>query len=394
MKIKKSTLISAAAVVLVFAGAFGMSYLAGGLRLTDADAKKAVTGASAVKAEDIQDENGKFVILDYPEDLDMSSYVTISDYEGMEVATEKPGEITDELIQQNIDSFISYYGKYDVHTEGTVEKGDIVTISYTGYQDGVAVAAYTAKDNVLKLGSSDIPAEFEEHLVGTPIGKEQSFTVTFPEDWDDTAYAGRTMDFKATVSAVNEIPEVTDDNVGEITDGKYQTKADFLAYIEQSIKDYEQQQYEAEVGSEILEKLMDQAKFGTVPQELLTWHVSTQMRYYQDMADQYNMTVEEYLQDAGLADSVDDALYAMTQSAVEACKSYGLLDVIADQQGITVDPETDAADIEERSQQLIEGLGLSGQEKLLDYYGEVNLYHDVQNWKVFDWLRDHVTQTR
>ena len=83
MKIKKSTLISAAAVVLVFAGAFGMSYLAGGLRLTDTDAKKAVTGASAVKAEDIQDENGKFVILDYPEDLDMSSYVTISDYEGM-----------------------------------------------------------------------------------------------------------------------------------------------------------------------------------------------------------------------------------------------------------------------------------------------------------------------
>ena len=42
MKIKKSTLISAAAVVLVFAGAFGMSYLAGGLRLTDTDAKKAV----------------------------------------------------------------------------------------------------------------------------------------------------------------------------------------------------------------------------------------------------------------------------------------------------------------------------------------------------------------
>lgn len=392
MKIKKSTLVSAAAVVLVFAGAFGMSYLAGGLRLTDTDAKKAVTGASAVKAEDIQDENGKFVILDYPEDLDMSSYVTISDYDGMEVTTEKPGEITDELIQQNIDSFISYYGKYDVHTEGTVEKGDIVTVSYTGYQDGVAVAAYTAKDNVLKLGSSDTPAEFEEHLVGAPIGEEQSFTVTFPEDWDDTSYAGRTMDFKATVSAVNEIPEVTDDNVGKITDGKYQTKADFLAYIEQSIKDYEQTQYEAEVGSEILEKLMDQAKFGTVPQELLTWHVSTQMRYYQDMADQYNMTVEEYLQDAGLADSVDDALYAMTQSAVEACKSYGLLDVIADQQGITVDSEADAADIEERSQQLIEGLGLSGQEKLLDYYGEVNLYHDVQNWKVFDWLQDHVTQ--
>ena len=71
---------------------------------------------------------------------------------------------------------------------------------------------------------------------------------------------------------------------------------------------------------------------------------------------------------------------------------YALLTAVAQAEGITVDEKEDAELLNDRSSQLIEGLGLSGQEKLLDYYKQSNLYNDVLNWKVLDWLMENVQQ--
>lgn len=389
----KKKWLSIVAIVLVFGIAFGMSYLASSsLRVSQEDAKKAVTGASAVKAADIQDENGKFVILDYPEDLDLSGYVELCDYHSMQVQTVEKPEITEADIEANIDSYLSYQDKYIQITDRPIAEGDILTMAYTGYQDGKAVDAYTTENVRFALGSGGEPEEFVEHLVGTSVGEEQVFDVTFPDDWTDSAYAGVTLTFHVTVSAINELPDVTEENVSELTDGQFDTLDAFRTYIREQIEAYDTEQYESTLSNEIMDKMLEESTFKTVPQELVNWHVSTQMRYYQDQADQYQMTVEEYLQEAGLPDDIDDVLYEMTEVAVESLKRYAVLDAVADAEGITVDEEADAAYLEKRSSQLIEGLGLSGEDALESYYHTSNLLHDVQNWKVLDWLMENIQQ--
>lgn len=389
----KKKWLSIVAIVLVFGIAFGMSYLASSsLRVSQEDAKKAVTGASAVKAADIQDENGKFVILDYPEDLDLSGYVELCDYHSMQVQTVEKPEITEADIEANIDSYLSYQDKYIQITDRPIAEGDILTMAYTGYQDGKAVDAYTTENVRFALGSGGEPEEFVEHLVGTSVGEEQVFDVTFPDDWTDSAYAGVTLTFHVTVSAINELPDVTEENVSELTDGQFDTLDVFRTYIREQIEAYDTEQYESALSNEIMDKMLEESTFKTVPQELVKWHVSTQMRYYQDQADQYQMTVEEYLQEAGLPDDIDDVLYEMTEVAVESLKRYAVLDAVADAEGITVDEEADAAYLEKRSSQLIEGLGLSGEDALESYYHTSNLLHDVQNWKVLDWLMENIQQ--
>ena len=389
----KKKWLSVVAIVLVFGIAFGMSYLASSsLRVSQEDAKKAVTGASAVKAADIQDENGKFVILDYPEDLDLSGYVELCDYHSMQVQTVEKPEITEADIEANIDSYLSYQDKYIQITDRPIAEGDILTMAYTGYQDGKAVDAYTTENVRFALGSGGEPEEFVEHLVGTSVGEEQVFDVTFPDDWTDSAYAGVTLTFHVTVSAINELPDVTEENVSELTDGQFDTLDAFRTYIREQIEAYDTEQYESTLSNEIMDKMLEESTFKTVPQELVNWHVSTQMRYYQDQADQYQMTVEEYLQEAGLPDDIDDVLYEMTEVAVESLKRYAVLDAVADAEGITVDEEADAAYLEKRSSQLIEGLGLSGEDALESYYHTSNLLHDVQNWKVLDWLMENIQQ--
>lgn len=391
MKIKKKWL-SVLAVVAVFGVAFGASYMASVNGLFGDDVKRIVTQGSAVKAEAIQDENGSFVIQDYPEDLDLSGYVVLPDYKNMTVQTVNKPEVTQDRIDANVKSYIAYFGRYEKVTDRPIQAGDIVTISYTGYQDGKEVSNYTASDVLLQLGSEGVPDEFSDNFVGANVGEEKSFDVVFPDDWADETYAGQTMSFKATVSAIDIEPVLSDATVGEITDGEYSTAKEFEDYVAQEIADYDQDQYETTLSDEIMTQLLEDAKFKTVPRELVTWYVAMQMQYYQSMADQYEVSVDQYLQDAGIGDSVDDVLYDMTQQASDDLKGYAVLDAIADAEGISVDPDADKQMLDDHVSDLISSLGLADEDAVNSYYKQSNVYHDIQNQKVVSWLMDTVKQ--
>lgn len=391
MKIKKKWL-SVLAVVAVFGVAFGASYMASVNGLFGDDVKRIVTQGSAVKAEAIQDENGSFVIQDYPEDLDLSGYVVLPDYKNMTVQTVNKPEVTQDRIDANVKSYIAYFGRYEKVTDRPIQAGDIVTISYTGYQDGKEVSNYTASDVLLQLGSEGVPDEFSDNFVGTNVGEEKSFDVVFPDDWADETYAGQTMSFKATVSAIDIEPVLSDATVGEITDGEYSTAKEFEDYVAQEIADYDQDQYETTLSDEIMTQLLEDAKFKTVPRELVTWYVAMQMQYYQSMADQYEVSVDQYLQDAGIGDSVDDVLYDMTEQASDDLKGYAVLDAIADAEGISVDPDADKQMLDDHVSDLISSLGLADEDAVNSYYKQSNVYHDIQNQKVVSWLMNTVKQ--
>lgn len=391
MKIKKKWL-SVLAVVAVFGVAFGASYMASVNGLFGDDVKRIVTQGSAVKAEDIQDENGSFVIQDYPEDLDLSGYVVLPDYKNMTVQTVNKPEVTQDRIDANVKSYIAYFGRYEKVTDRPIQAGDIVTISYTGYQDGKEVSNYTASDVLLQLGSEGVPDEFSDNFVGANVGEEKSFDVVFPDDWADETYAGQTMSFKATVSAIDIEPVLSDATVGEITDGEYSTAKEFEDYVAQEIADYDQDQYETTLSDEIMTQLLEDAKFKTVPRELVTWYVAMRMQYYQSMADQYEVSVDQYLQDAGIGDSVDDVLYDMTEQASDDLKGYAVLDAIADAEGISVDPDADKQMLDDHVSDLISSLGLADEDAVNSYYKQSNVYHDIQNQKVVSWLMNTVKQ--
>lgn len=380
-------------VFTLFIATLVASYFISGLSLNKTDARKAVVNGATVSISEIQ-KDGKFVIVDYP-DIDLSSYVTLGDYKNMTVAKVEKPEITDEIIDSNIASYIEYYGKYDKRTDGTVAKGDLIAINYTGYYDGKALSELTATEQRIVLGESGEPEGFVLALDGVEVGKQVEFDVVFPEDYtldgQAVSYAGKTITFKATVTEVDTIPEVTDENVSEITNGKYDTVEAFREFIRQEVDEYDTTNYESVLSDEIITQMMADAKFKSVPHEYLVWYVALNMRFYQDYADQYNMTVDEYLKEIGLT-GTEAVVSELTQYAVEEIPRYALLTAVAKAEGIVVDEEADAELLNDRSTQLIEGLGLSGQEKLLDYYKKSNLYNDVLNWKVLSWLMENVQQ--
>lgn len=375
--------------VALFMGVMIGTYVLPNLTLPWAAARDSVLGDARVKAADVQDGNGKFVILDYPE-YDAAKYVTLPDYGSMTVEAEQPPEITEEDIEENIKSYIVYNDACEAVTEGTVHKGDVITVTYSAAYEGEDVAALSATDSVIELGSAGEPQDFVDVVDGSEIGKVLMFDVTFPDDWSASDWAGKTVQFTVTVTQRNDFPELTDEFVSSLTDGEYGNEAELREYVRQTIEDYDAAVYDEILYNAAMDALLEQSKFKTVPQDLIDWYVSVQMKYFQDYADMYGMTVEEYVSESGLDMTVDEMLQAMAAEAVENVKINGILTALADAEGITVDAESDADRIKARQDELMEGLGIETEDVLLDYYKQSNIYNDVRNLKTVDWICDNI----
>ena len=82
-----------------------------------------------------------------------NEYVTVTKYKGLEVAEVEAEEVTDEQVEQAIQSSLESTAEKAQITDRAAEMGDWVNIDFTGYVDGVAFDGGTAQAQDLQLGS-------------------------------------------------------------------------------------------------------------------------------------------------------------------------------------------------------------------------------------------------
>ena len=94
---------------------------------------------------------------------------------------------------------------YEDRKKGQKAKdGDQVVIDFLGRVDGEAFEGGTATDYPLVLGSNSFIPGFEPGLVGVKVGEERDVDVTFPENYQAAALAGKAAVFSCTIKAVKE----------------------------------------------------------------------------------------------------------------------------------------------------------------------------------------------
>ena len=98
---------------------------------------------------------------------DVSKYVTIGEYKGLELTrTSQP--VTDDDVQAEINYNLEDNGS-EVK-DGTVENGDTVTINFTGTIDGKEFDGGSAEDYELVVGDGEMIDGFEDGIVGMKSG--------------------------------------------------------------------------------------------------------------------------------------------------------------------------------------------------------------------------------
>lgn len=151
---------------------------------------------------------------------DLSDYVELSKYKGIEVKTDsdtmkenRENVIANDILDNDLKVKI---------TEGTVKNGDTVNIDYVGRKNGIAFDGGTAKGYDLEIGSGSFIDGFEDGLIGKEIGSTVDLNLTFPENYGSSDLAGAAVVFTVTI---NYIP--TDD---DMTPEQYYSDLGFESY--------------------------------------------------------------------------------------------------------------------------------------------------------------------
>jgi trigger factor len=121
-----------------------------------------------------------------------------------DISLERPiAEVSEDDIATALKNLADRVQEFEPRAEGSkAEKGDKLTIDFTGKLDGVPFEGGTGGDIDIVLGSNTFIPGFEEQLEGVAVGEEKLVKVKFPEDYSAAHLAGKDAEFEVTVKGV------------------------------------------------------------------------------------------------------------------------------------------------------------------------------------------------
>ena len=194
-------------------------------------------------------------------------YVSVGDYSNVTVVKTESEAVTNEDIQNDIENRLKTHAMWNEKKEGTVEQFDLVNMDFTGTVDGKTFQNSTGTDINIRIGSGDYCKEVEAQIIGKNIGEKITFKVTMPDDSKFSDVAGKEAEYTVTVKSVRTLPDITDDVINKLTDGKYKTVSEYEAYIKQVLQKEKEIENSLTIFEETLGQVADTFEFKGVPEQ-------------------------------------------------------------------------------------------------------------------------------
>lgn len=288
---------------------------------------------SSPKIEVTQIEAGKPFI--FTAEVALKPEVKLGKYKGVKVEKQDT-TVTDEEITAELEKERESNARTIEVTDRAVKDGDIATIDFEGFVDGVAFEGGKGENYPLTIGSGSFIPGFEEQLIGKNKDEEVEVNVTFPEDYHAEDLKGKAALFKVTIKEIKEkeIPELDDEFASEVSefDTLDEYKADIKAKLtEKKEKDAKNAKEEAVIDAIIADAAME------IPEAMLE---TQQRQIVQDFAQRLQMqglSLEQYFQFTGL--DTDKMLEQVKPQAERKIKSRLVLEAIVAAENIQASDE-------------------------------------------------------
>ena len=283
--------------------------------------------------------------------VDVSSAVTLVDYENIVIPDEEVN--TDEDVQNDIDDLLEEYKEIDYDVSLTVADGDTVNIDYVGTIDGVEFEGGNSNNAGydLTIGSGSFIDDFEQQLIGYHPGDDVTVEVTFPDDYQDDAVAGKDAVFAVSINGLYTTPDFDDDflvNNGLATDEI--TTAD--EYRESIAKNY----YEEKLNTFLSTYIVENSTVNTYPKNFVKLTKQTTKYNDQMMMDYYNQMFSSYGMEAytnvwDVTGDEDELAYekSLSERANDSVKEAMVYQAIFEKAGLTIYMEAVKAEMNEEN---------------------------------------------
>lgn len=328
----------------------------------------------------VQFESGKPFV--FTAEVAVKPEVTLGEYKGVQVE-KVPVEVLDEEVEAEVMKEREANSRTITVDDRAVEDGDIVSLDYEGFVDGVPFEGGKGENYDLTIGSGSFIPGFEEQLVGAETDKELDVNVTFPEEYHAKDLAGRAAVFKCRVNAikVKELPEVDDEFAQEVSefDTLDEYKADIRARL---LKDKEEDAKKMKEDA-VIEKIIAGAQMD-IPDAMVEFQTEQLMEDFAQRMQAQGLSLSQYFQYTGM--TAEQYKEQMKPRALQNIQSRLVLEAVAAAEKIEITEEDTDAEF-----QRLADLYKMDLEKVKNLLGEDRLEDikkDLAIQKAIDLVRD------
>jgi len=270
-------------------------------------------------------------------ELVLAPEFTLPEYKGLEIEVPK-AEITDEIIDQNLEQLRQRFADYEDVEGRSVEQNDLVVVDYTSTIDGKPldeVAGEQAKTLAanegywIRIEEEAFFPGFTDALVGTSPGDEKEINVTLPNDFPLEPIREKEAVFQVTVKEIKKeiLPELDDEFAGKLDPGK--TLDEVKTLISDDLAMRQKRQIEEIKVNSVIAKLGESIDF-EIPEDLLQSETQSQADSMVQEAAQAGLSDEEMEQRR------NDIFETAGERARNSVKTNFLLQEIAEAEKIEV----------------------------------------------------------
>ena len=311
--------------------------------------------------------------------------ITVGEYKGLKAEKEVVA-VTAEEVEAELKKKQDDNARIVDVDDRAVENGDIVTIDYEGFNDGVAFDGGKAEEFDLTIGSGQFIPGFEEKIIGHNIGEEFDIDVTFPEEYHAEDLAGKPVVFKIKLHGikVRELPELDDEFVKDISE--FDTLDELKADIEKNMTEAKQANADREFEGKLLDMVAESVE-GEIPECMIEKAIDDMIQDMDYRLRMQGLDFKTYLMYTGMDEKVVREQYK--DQAAKDVKLMLAIEKIVATEGLDASED----EINAHYQKFADGYGMAVEE-IKKVVSEKTAKNDITSRKAIDLIVDSAKATK
>lgn len=327
--------------------------------------------------------------------------VNLGDYRALRKDIE-PVTVTDEALEDALERVRTRHQVLEA-VDRPAEAGDLVTVSGTGVllesdeeeeaaateeseaEETAVTEAETGETAVEEADEEDTAGKvifneehidlvmdgeetfpgtpFVDNIIGTAAGEQTTFSFTFPDDYEEETFAGKTAEFTIDVLNVQrrEVPELNDELAQE--EGDYETVDELRDALRQQLQEQAESEAQDELIEEMIDDLLKDAEL-MYPPAAVEQEIDNMLQSFKSQASRSGWQWEDFLTLQGTSE--EEIREDFRDSAEERVERQLVLRQFVLEEKLTVETEDVDAYVENRIAAFDDNKEL--QQNMRDYY--------------------------
>ena len=204
--------------------------------------------------------------LEYKITLSLLPTVALGDYKDLKIKEEEVKMDEKELAKSLKE--LQEMRAVEVLSEEPIKKGDKAVVDIKMFLDKVPVEGGQHNDLAVLVGKEYFVPGFDDHLIGAKKDEERKFNLPYPDDHHQKNLAGKLVEFEVKVkdAYTRAIPELNDQFAGFF---QVKNLEELKKTITDSLLAEKKRNADLKSESEMVEKIINNAKFGDFPDALI-----------------------------------------------------------------------------------------------------------------------------